>query len=158
MDPTVITALIGGTATISAALIGAVAARAKDKVIKELRGEQAKEGPVKGTVTIEEVRRVKDDMVIASGKFHASKKDPNWQLLEGIGERPFEKRVKFPQPFKAPPVVVVSLTGLDVLHEKNCRIRVEARHIDRNGFSIFMTTWSDTGVYGLWVEWLAYGN
>ena len=59
MDPTVITALIGGTATISAALIGAVAARAKDKVIKELRGEQAKESPVKGTVTIEEVRRLR---------------------------------------------------------------------------------------------------
>jgi hypothetical protein len=92
MDPTtVITALIGATATISAALIGASAARAKDKVIRELKAEQVIERPAKEAARIDAERRIKDDMVITSGKFHTSTKDRNWQLLEGMGERPIRE-------------------------------------------------------------------
>ena len=152
MDSTVMTAVIGATATILAALIGATAARAKNNEIKELKKESADQ-----TAQINAVRRGKNDMIIESGKFQATYKDSSWQLLKGQGPRPFEKRINFPQPFKAPPVVFVSLTGLDVSREANCRVRIEAHDIDRNGFTIHFSTWSNTQVYGLWAEWLAYG-
>jgi len=37
-------------------------------------------------------------------------------------------------------------------------VTVEAREIDRNGFTVMFRTWADSKVYGIWVQWVAYGN
>lgn len=99
-----------------------------------------------------------DEMLIQSGNYSAGREKAMWQLLEGRGERFFQARVEFAKPFKEPPIVTMSLSGLDVDKADNLRVRVEARDVDRNGFTVFLMTWWETQVYRLWVQWVAYGN
>jgi len=99
-----------------------------------------------------------EDMMIQSGKYNANSRTPKWQLLSGKGDRPHEERIDFPTSFKEPPSVIVGLTGLDVDKTENLRVVVEARTPDRNGFTIYFKTWSETKVYGLWIQWIAFGS
>ena len=97
-------------------------------------------------------------MKVQSGKFKAGFNNPKWQLLDGQGKRPFQKRIDFPHSYEEPPIVVVALTGLDVDKSMNLRVEVDAPDVDRNGFSIVFKTWSNTKIYSVWVQWIAHGN
>jgi len=95
-----------------------------------------------------------------AGTNHFDKSQPEWTLLgpasEGV-DREVAVRVEFEREFAAPPVVHVGIAGLDIDGTDTVRIRVRARHIDRSGFTVLLSTWFDTQVHGVDVSWLALG-
>lgn len=97
-------------------------------------------------------------MLAGTNRF--DKSHPEWTLLgpasEGV-DREFAVRIDFEREFSMPPVVHLGIAGLDVDGAETVRIRVRARHIDRAGFTILLSTWFDTRVHGVDVSWLALG-
>lgn len=84
--------------------------------------------------------------------------DTAWKLKEGSGERVFTRAVTFESKFANPPKVVIGLNGLDVGSTKNNRVVVTAKNITDSGFQVEYKTWSDTILYAVWANWLAYGD
>ncbi len=96
-----------------------------------------------------------------AGSNHFDKSDPRWTLFGPPSEetdREFAVRIEFERDFAAPPVVHVGIAGLDVDAVDTVRLRVRARHIDRSGFTVLLSTWFDSRVHGVDVSWLALGN
>ena len=73
------------------------------------------------------------------------------------GNRRFQKRIEFPEPFENCPVVQVSLAHIDIINQFNSRIGVAAESADHNGFELVFETWADTSIRGIGVVWIAYG-
>jgi hypothetical protein len=73
------------------------------------------------------------------------------------GERSFRARVDFVNPFAAPPLVHVGLSGFDIDNGDTARLRVHAEAISATGFELVLTTWRRTLVYGAETSWLAIG-
>ena len=162
MNPPVFWAAISGTVAVLVAagtFFTWISAKTSDRRARTPPGHEDPSGGDTSEVTDQTYAFVKDDeMTIQSGRFTANYHDAKWQLLTGKGDRPFERRIDFPKSFKEPPIVAVSLVGLDVDKGANLRVSVEAHETDRNGFTIYFKTWSDTKVYGLSAQWIAYGN
>jgi len=72
--------------------------------------------------------------------------------------RVFEHEVAFEQPFAAPPVVHVGLTGFDVSNQEAARLRVAVASTHAGGFMLRVETWLHTRVWGVEVSWLAVGS
>lgn len=90
---------------------------------------------------------------------------PGWTLHEapprtGLREtsppRIYTKRVDFAEPFSALPAVLVSIRALDASKEANTRIIVSAANIDARGFTMRFQTWSDSRIYDIIIDWIAY--
>ncbi|WP_437985494.1 H-type lectin domain-containing protein [Sorangium sp. So ce117] len=96
-----------------------------------------------------------------AGTNHFGKAQPHWNLLgppsEGI-DREFSARVEFEREFNSPPVVHIGIAGLDVEGSDAVRVRVCARHIDRAGFTVLLSTWFGSQVHGVDVNWIALGT
>ena len=73
------------------------------------------------------------------------------------GERSFRVRVDFVNPFAAPPLVHVGLSGFDIDNWDTARLRVQAEAISATGFDLVLTTWRMTRVYSAETSWLAIG-
>jgi len=72
--------------------------------------------------------------------------------------RLFDAEIKFPQPFAAPPVVMIAMTGLDADHGANTRIQVASGDVTQLDFEVTCQTWSDTTIYSVWGTWIAIGQ
>jgi len=98
---------------------------------------------------------------LLAGNHHFDKSHPRWTLFgppsEG-GDREFSTRIEFDREFSLPPVVQVGLSGLDADGTTTVRLRVRARHIDRAGFTLLVSTWFDSQVHGVDISWLALGT
>jgi hypothetical protein len=83
-----------------------------------------------------------------------------WSLLEPSAEqeRVYQYRVAFRHAFSTPPVVQVSIVGLDVGKDDNLRVRVRAIDINETGFTIRAETWLHTQIWSVEVSWLAIGS
>lgn len=81
----------------------------------------------------------------------------NWNLWDGTGERRFRHHVDFSQSFSEVPQVVTSIDMLDIAENHNSRLRVKAENITQEGFDAVICTWADTQVWGVGVNWVAYG-
>lgn len=96
-----------------------------------------------------------------AGTNHFDKTHPGWTLLgppsEGV-DREFSARIEFEREFSLPPVVQVALSGVDAEGASTLRLRVRARHIDKAGFTLLVSTWFDSQVHGVDVSWLALGG
>eukprot|EP00163_Fabomonas_tropica_P010647 TRINITY_DN2086_c0_g1_i11.p1 TRINITY_DN2086_c0_g1~~TRINITY_DN2086_c0_g1_i11.p1 ORF type:complete len:566 (-),score=179.74 TRINITY_DN2086_c0_g1_i11:232-1929(-) len=80
-------------------------------------------------------------------------------LKKGTGERTVIQRIAFDSvPFEYPPMVHVALSSLDVDDEAATRINVEARNVGVYGMDIVVTTWGDSKVRRLAVDWFAYST
>lgn len=97
-------------------------------------------------------------MKLQSGTVNNGYSETAWKLDEGSGERVFTRAVTFESKFANPPKVVIGLSGLDVNATKNNRVVVTAKNITDSGFQVEYKTWSDTILYGVWADWLAYGD
>jgi len=96
-----------------------------------------------------------------AGNSHFDKSHPGWTLYEPTGDggdREFSVRIEFEREFAGPPVVHVGLAGMDVEGSDTVRLRLRARYIDRNGFTLLLGTWLNSRVHGVDVNWLALGN
>ena len=56
------------------------------------------------------------------------------------------------------PNVAVFLSGLDVDHRWNLRIKCNAENVTADGFDVVAETWADTTVWQVWVTYVAVGN
>jgi H-type lectin domain len=81
-----------------------------------------------------------------------------WTLLDGSGARSFRHAVTFEHAFSAPPVVQLSVVGLDASKDDNLRLRVRAEAISARGFTLLVETWLHTKIWGVDVSWLAIGK
>jgi hypothetical protein len=97
-------------------------------------------------------------MRIESGKVWPNKTDPEWRLLEGEGERTYDKYIDFKESFSKTPQIVIGISYLDIVEGSSHRIQVYAKDITIHGFSVEIKTWADTHIWGAGAGWLAYGE
>jgi hypothetical protein len=79
----------------------------------------------------------------------------NWQLNKGSGQRVAAFPITFPELFSNPPLVVAALSGLDVDHSANTRVRLQVQNVTATGFELVVITWGDTILYSVWGMWYA---
>ncbi|KAH6981604.1 hypothetical protein BKA56DRAFT_731119 [Ilyonectria sp. MPI-CAGE-AT-0026] len=77
-----------------------------------------------------------------------------WHHLPGGNARSY--RENFSRPFNKPPNVVAFISGFDSIKGRSVRIDVKASAIDRNGFTLDISTWSDSIIYQIAASWIAH--
>jgi len=78
-------------------------------------------------------------------------------MWNGSGDRTCKIFVKFDHEFRNVPTINHSLNGLDASGSSN-RVNVWIQDITQSGFSIGIFTWNDTKLYGVFVDWIAFGK
>lgn len=97
-----------------------------------------------------------------SATVHLGTLTEGWNLTvppaEGADEiRVFRFQVYFSDPFDAPPVVHLGLTGFDIDQRDSERLTLNAAEITNTGFIAEISTWRETRVYSAAFSWLALG-
>jgi hypothetical protein len=84
----------------------------------------------------------------------------NFPLLDpSLGDkRDFRLPILFDRNFSHPPVVQVSLVGIDASKDDNLRLRLRAEDITAQGFTLLAETWLNTKLWSVEVSWLAIGS
>jgi len=84
---------------------------------------------------------------------------PDWTLATWVGEdcpeRAYRVPIRFEVAFEVTPVVQVALAGFDHDQRTSGRIRLTVADLTPDGFTLVITTWRDTRVYGVDYSWLA---
>lgn len=81
-----------------------------------------------------------------------------WNLLTGTGKREFTRHVDFKEAYVEKPVVVLAISGLDVLNAANNRITATATNVTPTGFDINYKTWADSQIWSVFLNWTAFGG
>ena len=92
---------------------------------------------------------------IETGKFSFDNTMQNYSLDKQSGDRSMTVYVNFENGFDKKPKVILSVTNLDANTQTNIRYNVEALSVSRDGFSVKVSTWSDTKIMGISGDWLA---
>ena len=79
----------------------------------------------------------------------------NWTLLNGTGDRYFDRFVPFQVALSAPPMIHVNLAAVDADKTFNLRVDVSAINVTLTGFTLRMHTWADTRLYEVKATWIA---
>lgn len=79
-------------------------------------------------------------------------------MWTGEGPRELRKKVAFPEPFRARPMVQVSLSMWDVDGKHNSRMDISSDGVTPEGFVIVFRTWGDSRVARVRADWLALGG
>lgn len=95
---------------------------------------------------------------ISTGKFSANSGSQGYTLDKNQGERSYLIEITFPKPFDTKPVVVLTVTMVDADKGTNTRYSVEPVSISRDGFTVKVTTWSDSKLFGVAGSWIAYSE
>lgn len=95
---------------------------------------------------------------IKSGEFSADYTKAGFSLHENKGTRTFDMDINFDKSFGEMPNVFVSVTTVDADVKDNVRFKVEARGQSRDGFTIKVTTWGESKIFGIGGNWLAYSK
>ena len=82
----------------------------------------------------------------------------NGRMWAGEGTRQRKKTIAFSEPFRAPPVVQVTMTLWDVDKDTNVRADVQAKNVSATGFDLIFRTWGDTRVARVRLGWTAMGE
>jgi hypothetical protein len=93
---------------------------------------------------------------IQSGAFNLAAGTEGYNLDKSTGERSTTLEVTFEKPFDKKPKVVLAADFLDTDTKTNLRYKIEAISISRDGFTIKVSTWADTKIFGIGGNWLAY--
>ncbi len=91
-----------------------------------------------------------------TGKYAANTNNSGFTLDKNTGPRTFSLEVNFLNPFESRPEVIVTVSSLDADKATNVRYNVEATAVSRDGFTIKITTWDDSKVFGVGGNWIAY--
>lgn len=81
-----------------------------------------------------------------------------WNLLTGTGKREFTSHVDFKEAYAQKPVVVLAISGLDVLNAANNRITATATNVTPTGFDINYKTWANSQISSVFLNWTAFGG
>ncbi|MEL6450582.1 MAG: H-type lectin domain-containing protein [Pseudomonadota bacterium] len=79
-------------------------------------------------------------------------------MWTGRGQRERRRRIAFSEPFRAIPVVQVSISLWDVDTQTALRAEVVAETVTTDGFDMVFRTWGDTRVARVRVAWTAMGE
>ena len=78
--------------------------------------------------------------------------------LSGAGANLLETfSVNFKQPYNKTPIVHIGMTMLDAA-TPTVRATANVVHVDTSGFSVQCSTWADSVVYSLKVDWVSMAN
>lgn len=78
-------------------------------------------------------------------------------MWSGEGQRVERQAVTFPEPFRDPPSIHVSIGMWDIGNSANQRADIRAEQVTASGFDIVFRTWGDTKVARIRAEWMAIG-
>ncbi|MDR3627857.1 MAG: H-type lectin domain-containing protein [Ignavibacteriaceae bacterium] len=95
---------------------------------------------------------------IQSNNFSVGSSTANYTLDKNTGDRSITIEVTFDKPFDKKPTVVLSVTHLDADTKTTVRYDVVASSVSRDGFTIKISTWSETKIFGIGGSWIAYSN
>jgi hypothetical protein len=73
------------------------------------------------------------------------------------GDRCYRARVAFANAFRGMPLVHIGIAGLDASNQDAVRVTASAAGITPEGFEILLSTWMDTRLWRIDVNWLAIG-
>lgn len=93
---------------------------------------------------------------VESGTWGISTATPNYTLSKNEGDRSMVINVSFDVPFEVKPDIVLGITMLDASDQTPVRYSISAMSISRDGFSIKVSTWSNTKINGISGTWLAH--
>lgn len=79
---------------------------------------------------------------------------PMWT---GSGPREVRQTVAFPEPFAAPPAVMVAISMWDADRKTNLRADISAEKVTETGFDLVFRTWADTRIARIRADWTAIG-
>ncbi|TGD62370.1 hypothetical protein EYC08_15960 [Tabrizicola sp. WMC-M-20] len=79
-------------------------------------------------------------------------------MWTGEGDRESRHSVAFPQEFRLPPAVQVSISMWDTDHQTNARADLTAENICLAGFDLVFKTWGNTRVARIRADWMAIGQ
>ncbi len=84
---------------------------------------------------------------------------PNGEMWTGNGPRKKTVHVPFPDgPFKQPPLVTVSISGIDAGNQANLRASASVAATSEHGFTAQVDTWADSKLAMVTLGWLAIGE
>jgi len=96
---------------------------------------------------------------VLSGNWSAnSTTTPSYTLHQNEGERSILVSVPFLKPFETKPDVILTLSHLDAESKTNVRYTIKAVTVTRDGFTIQVSTWAETKIYGISGYWLAHSE
>ncbi|MHB8581287.1 MAG: H-type lectin domain-containing protein [Ignavibacteriaceae bacterium] len=95
---------------------------------------------------------------IQSGKFSANSSVQGYTLDQNSGDRSMTINITFVKSFDKKPDVTLSVIMLDADTKSSIRYNVEASSVSRDGFSIKISTWSDTKILGIAGNWMAHSE
>ncbi len=81
---------------------------------------------------------------------------PSYTLHEHEGERSVVISIPFLKPFETKPDVILTVNHMDAEAKTNVRYTVRALTVTRDGFTIQISTWAETKIYGITGYWLAH--
>ncbi|PWG17718.1 H-type lectin domain-containing protein [Salibaculum griseiflavum] len=79
-------------------------------------------------------------------------------MWAGEGERRTRAHVDFTESFRQPPAVQVAPSMWDISNEAFARLDLKAEEITEEGFMITCSTWGDTKIARMRVNWMAIGE
>lgn len=92
---------------------------------------------------------------IQMGKYSINNSAQNYTLDKLSGERSMTIDVNFEKGFEKKPQIMLSVTMLDAGINSNIRYNVEAISVSRDGFTLKISTWSDSIINGIAGNWVA---
>jgi len=93
-----------------------------------------------------------------TGKYTVNYNNSGYTLDKNTGERSYTMEVNFLNPFEKRPEVVVTISLLDADKGTNVRYNVETTGVSRDGFTLKISTWGDSKIFGLGGTWIAYSE
>jgi hypothetical protein len=93
---------------------------------------------------------------IQSASWSINQSVAGFALDNNNGERIMTIDIKFDKPFNSKPKVYLSLIQIDASKETNIRYNIEAVSVSRDGFTLKVNTWSDSKIFSMSGNWLAY--
>jgi hypothetical protein len=95
---------------------------------------------------------------IQTNKFSANTSTTGYTLDKNSGDRSVTIEVTFEKPFDKKPTVILNVNMLDADTKSNTRYSVEPTSISRDGFTIKISTWSESKIFGIGGNWIAYSD
>ncbi len=80
------------------------------------------------------------------------------EMWAGHGTRSLSQIITFPETFIRPPVVQLSVSLWDFDSDTNQRADLSSRQITASGFEMVFSTWGDTRIARMRVDWMAFGE
>lgn len=95
---------------------------------------------------------------VESGKWSVNTSSKGYTLGENTGDRSMTIDVSFDTPFEVKPDIIIGVTMLDANTKTNIRYNVSHMSVSRDGFTIKVSTWAESKIFGIGGFWIAHAK